>query len=130
MLRCRGRIQGEAGLVALQALAVYVVALAGVVWLLQFAVFTYGRGVVRAALDEGARAGSRVTDSVERCQERAAETMSGLLRGTMGAGVAIDCRQEGDVVLAHADVRFAAWAPAMPDWTFSITATSRRTPAP
>ena len=117
-------------MVALQALAVYVVALAGFVWLLQFAVFTYGRGVVRAALDEGARAGSKVADSVERCQDRAAETMSALLRGTMGAGVAIDCRDDGEVVLAHADVRFVAWAPAMPDWTFSITATSRRTPAP
>ena len=92
--------------------------------------FTYGRGVVRAALDEGARAGSRVTDSVERCEERAAETMTGLLAGTMGDGVAIACRVDGEAVLAHADVRFVAWAPAMPDWTFSITATSRRTPAP
>ena len=114
----------------LQALLVYLLALAAFVWLLQLAVFTYGRGVVRSALDEGARAGSKVTDSIERCEERAAETMTGLLRGTMGQGVTIACREEGDRVLARADVRFPAWAPAMPDWTFSITATSRRTPAP
>ena len=113
-----------------QALLVYLIALAAFVWLLQLAVFTYGRGVVRAALDEGARAGSKVTDSIDRCQDRAAETMSGLLRGTMGNGVVIACDDDGDRVLARADVRFAAWAPAMPDWTFSITATSRRTPAP
>ena len=92
--------------------------------------FTYGRGVVRAALDEGARAGSKVTASVERCQARAAETMTGLLGGTMGDGVTITCRDDGEQVLAHADARFGAWAPAMPDWTFSITATSRRTPPP
>ncbi len=113
----------------LPALLVYVFALGAFVWLLQLAVFTYGRGVVRAALDEGARAGSRVTDAAGRCEERAAETMR-LLGGTMGEGVSIACRVEGDTVLAHADVRFLAWAPAMPDWTFSITATSRRTPAP
>jgi hypothetical protein len=129
-MRRRPAARGEEGLVALQAVLVYVIALAGFVWLLQFAVFTYGRGVVRAALDEGARAGSRVADSVVRCQDRAAETMSGLLGGTMGSGVTLDCRQDGDLVLAHADVHFVAWAPAMPDWTFSITATSRRTPAP
>lgn len=114
---------------ALPALLVYLFALGAFVWLLQLAVFTYGRGVVRAALDEGARAGSRVTDSVGRCEDRAAETMR-LLRGTMGDGVSIACRVDGEAVLAHADVRFAAWAPAMPDWTFSITATSRLTAAP
>lgn len=114
----------------LQALLVYVVALAAFVYLLQVGVFTYGRGVVRAALDEGARAGSKVSDSVARCEERAAETMSGLLGGTLGQGVAISCDDDGERVLAHADVRFGAWAPAMPDWTFSITATARRTPAP
>jgi hypothetical protein len=115
--------------VALPALLVYVFALGAFVWLLQLAAFTYGRGVVRAALDEGARAGSRVTDSVGRCEDRAAETMR-MLRGTMGDGVSIACRVDGEAVLAQADVRFAAWAPAMPDWTFSITATSRLTPAP
>ena len=99
-------------------------------WLLQLAVFTYGRGVVRSALDEGARAGSRVTDSVSRCEERAAQTMGGLLAGTMGDGVAITCSDDGEQVLAHADARFVAWAPGMPDWTFTITATSRRTPTP
>ena len=114
---------------ALPVLLVYVLALGAFVWLLQLAVFGYGRGVVRAALDEGARAGSRVTDAVGRCEERAAETMT-LLRGTMGEGVEIACWIDGEAVLAQADVRFAAWAPAMPDWTFSITATSRRTPAP
>ena len=114
---------------ALPALLVYVFALGAFVWLLQLAAFGYGRGVVRSALDEGARAGSRVTDAVGRCEERAAETMT-LLRGTMGDGVEIACWIDGESVLAQADVRFAAWAPAMPDWTFSITATSRRTPAP
>lgn len=127
--RLPGR-RGEQGLVSLEALLVYVVALAAFVWLLQLCVFSYGRGVVRSALDEGARAGSRVADSVPRCEQRAAETMSGLLAGTMGQGVTITCTDDGERVLAHADVRFTAWAPAMPDWTFSITATSRRTPAP
>jgi hypothetical protein len=114
----------------IQGVLVYVIALAAFVWLLQLAVFTYGRGVVRAALDEGARAGSKVSESADRCEARAAETITGLLRGTMGDGVAITCSSDGQTVLARADVRFRAWAPAMPDWAFSITATSRRTPAP
>ena len=48
----------------LQALIVYVLALVVFVWLLQLALFAYGRGVVRAAIDEGARAGSVVDDAV------------------------------------------------------------------
>ena len=114
----------------LATLLVYVVALAVFVWLLQLAVYAYGRGVVRSALDEGARAGSRVSDSVLRCQDRAEQTMGGLLGGTMGRDVIISCSDDGDRVLAHADVRFSAWAPGMPDWTFAMTATSRRTPPP
>lgn len=114
----------------MQALVVYVVAIGAFVWLVQLCVFTYGRGVVRSALDEGARAGSRVSDSVARCEERAAETISTLLGGTMGNGVTIACTDDGEKVLARAEVRFRPWAPAMADWTFSLTATSRRTPAP
>ena len=98
-------------------------------WLLQVGFFVYGRAVVRGALDEGARAGSRVEDSLARCEERAAQAM-GLLRGGMGDGVVISCSAEGDHVLAHADVRFTAWAPGMPDWSFQTTATGRRTPPP
>ena len=122
--------KGEEGVTTLATLLVYTVALMAFVFFLQAAVFTYGRGVVRSALDDGARAGSKVSDSVARCEERAAQTMGGLLGGTMGDGVVITCSDNGEKVEAHADVRFAAWAPGMPDWVFGVTATSRRTPAP
>ena len=113
----------------LQTLLVYVFALLVFVWLLQLALFAYGRGVVRSAIDEGARAGSVVVDSVPRCEHRAAEALGGLLGGRMGDDVVISCSDDGERVLARAQVRFVSIAPG-PDWTFDITATARRTALP
>ena len=113
----------------LQALIVYVLALVVFVWLLQLALFAYGRGVVRAAIDEGARAGSVVDDAVARCEQRAAQALGGLLGGRMGEDVSIVCSDDGERVLARAQVRFVSIAPG-PDWTFDITATARRTALP
>lgn len=105
-------------------------ALGLVVLLAQLAVWSYGRSAVRAALDEGARTGARVADSVERCEQRAVETLGALLGGRMGREVALGCATDGERVLARAEVRFGAFAPAMGDWAFEATATARRSPEP
>ena len=52
------------------ATGVVLVLLTGII---QVIVFQYGKGTVRAALDEAARAGARAPSSVETCQARAAE---------------------------------------------------------
>ncbi|HUH06479.1 MAG TPA: hypothetical protein VML96_01610 [Egibacteraceae bacterium] len=89
-------------------------------------VFQYGRGVVRAALDEGVRAGSRVNiDAASHCEARVRSALSDLLGGRMGADVAfLGCAEDGRQVQARADVAFRGWLPMVPDWAFSLGATA------
>jgi len=93
-------------------------------------VFQYGRGVVRAATDEAARAGSLAAGSdaerVEACGHRADDVLDDLLSGPLGDGVAVSCSVEYSgpvpVVTARADVTFRSWIDPVPDWSFTATA--------
>ena len=87
-------------------------------------VFQYGRGVVRAAVDEGARVGSRASAGADDCEARARDVVADLLGGAMGEGVALSCSVKGGFVTARADVAFPAWLPPVPDWSFSLSATA------
>lgn len=93
-----------------------------------FIVFQYGRGVVRNAVDDGARAGAlEAPDDAHRvaaCERRARQAIRDLLRGELGDGVEIRCRMErdGEDVLARARVRFTSWFPGVPDWHFAVSA--------
>lgn len=100
------------------------------VMLVNLVVFSYGRGVVRAALDEGVRAGARVSASAATCQQRAEAVLSDLLGGTLGDGVSVACSQTREQVRASADVRFAGWLPSVADWRFTVAATARRSTGP
>jgi hypothetical protein len=120
----RGSTEGgyvTAGFVAAVALSLLLF-----VTLANLVVFQYGRGVVRAALDEGVRAGARASDPVPACRARAGEVLGDLLGGTAGNEVALACRQAGDLVEADAEVVFRGWLPAVPDWRFSLRASARR----
>lgn len=94
--------------------------------LLNLLVFSYARGVVRAALDEGVRAGSRTTASAAECAARAEQVRADLLRGTLGDGVRMRCAETDDAVRADADVVLRGWLPTVPDWRFSLGATAVR----
>ncbi|MDP9389082.1 MAG: hypothetical protein M3Q48_14485 [Actinomycetota bacterium] len=114
--------RGEAGFTTASYLMVVGFTLVMFVWFTNLAVYLYGRGVVRSAVDEAARAGSRVgADSARQCQERASEVLGNLLGGSMGQGVAVACAEEDGVVRARADVRFQGWLPPVPDWSFRVT---------
>ena len=118
----RVRPRDEAGFTTASYLMVVGFTLVMFVWFTNLAVYLYGRGVVRSAVDEGARAGSRVgADSARQCQERASEVLGNLLGGTMGQGVAVACAEDDGVVRARADVRFQAWLPPVPDWSFRVS---------
>lgn len=118
------RPEAEAGFTTPSYLMVVGFTLVVFVWFANLAVYLYGRGVVRSAVDEAARAGSRVgADSALQCQERAGEVLGNLLGGTMGQGVAVACAEEDGVVRARANVRFQAWLPPVPDWSFQVTGT-------
>jgi hypothetical protein len=86
-------------------------------------VLVYARGVVRAAVDEGARSGSRAGGSVDSCELRAASVLGDLLGGAMRRSVAVVCRAEPGAMTARADARFAGWVGALvPTWSFTIEA--------
>ncbi len=101
------------------------------VWVANLALMLYGRGVVRASLDEAVRAGSRVgPDSVEMCQARATEALGEVLGGSMGDDVKLSCSEDAGVVRARADVVFQGWVVPVPDWSFSVSASSVKETAP
>ncbi|MEX2619135.1 MAG: hypothetical protein WD250_02840 [Egibacteraceae bacterium] len=120
----------EGGFITAQYMAVAGFSLLFVVALVNLVVFQYGRGVVRAALDEGVRAGARATAGVAECEARAGDVLADLLGGAMGTGVALACTDEGDTLRATADVVFVGWLPAVPDWAFTVEAAAVREAVP
>jgi hypothetical protein len=94
------------------------------VFLVQFVVWQYGRGVVRAALDEGARAGASALANTGVCEDRAQETLGDLLGGRLGNDVDVSCAEEGDEIIARAHVTFHSWLAPAPDWTFQVAASA------
>lgn len=89
-------------------------------------VFQYAHGVVRAALDEGTRAGAPLGANAADCFERAGSVLADLLGGEIGSGVEIDCAETGGRVVATADVVFPGWLPGVPDWEVTLRATAAK----
>lgn len=94
--------------------------------IIQVITFQYGKGTVRAALDEGARAGSRAADAVATCQARAADVLGDLLGGPMGDGVVVSCMDAGDRVVATAVVHFDGWFGSLSGYDATLTATAAK----
>jgi hypothetical protein len=92
------------------------------VQILQVVVFSYGKGTVRTALDEAARAGAR--SGLSACEATADQVMSDLLGGPMGANVQISCADAGREIVATATVHFDGWLTSLADYdgTFSASA--------
>lgn len=92
-------------------------------------VLQYGRGVLRAAADEGAHAGSYVdVDPVAACRERAVDVASGI--GRMARDLAIQCRAIDDDVVATATASFDGWLPLVPTFHGHATSTARHERGP
>lgn len=87
-------------------------------------VFLYGQSVVRSALDEGVRAGSRVDAGWVVCQARAEQVLDDLLGGELGDGVTLVCGPGAspDELVAIADATFDSPMPLVPSWTFHLEA--------
>jgi hypothetical protein len=90
-------------------------------------VFQYGRGAVRAALDEGVRTGSRATAGTGAavCEQIARNTLDQLAAG-LGQGVDIRCADTGDQIVATADVHFDGWLAGITDYDATFTASASR----
>ncbi len=93
-------------------------------------VLQYGRGVVRAALDEGARAGSVAPGAKADCRRRVDAVLSDLLSTAMRRGVDVRCAVAGGQVRVTADVLFRGWLPLTPDWRFTSSAVAVKEAAP
>jgi hypothetical protein len=96
------------------------------VLLVQFVVWQYGRGVVRASLDEAARVGAAADAGPAECEARAASVLDDLLGGPLGDQVAVTCVETASQIVADAQVTFRAWLPFSPDWTFRVSATAHK----
>lgn len=85
-------------------------------------VVQYGRGAVRSALEQGARAGS--TAGVAACENTAQQVIADLLGGRMSDGLAIGCNLSGGTMVASASVTFDSWTPLTPDFGFTLTSSA------
>lgn len=104
-------------------LAAFGVALVFLTLLAQFSVWQYGRGAVRSAAQEAARAAAPLGAGPEACRARFDQVRSGLLGGRLGDGVGpVRCSDRGAWVEVSAEVTFSRWLPVSPDWSFTVTA--------
>ncbi len=110
----------------IQYVAATAMSLVVFVGMANFIVDLYARGVVRSALDEGARAGAPVDVSPTECEQRARDVLGTLLGGAMGRSVHVSCREVGGAMHAHAVVSFGGWLPAVPTWSFVLDASATK----
>ena len=95
-----------------------------------FVVDLYARGVVRAAVDEGARAGAPIDASATDCARRSRDVMAGLLSGVAGRSVVVSCHEVDGSMRARADVSLPGWLPLVPTWSFRLDGTVTKERAP
>jgi hypothetical protein len=116
----------EDGMTTVQYVAATAFSLIVFVMMANFIVFLYARGVVRASVDEGARAGSRFGATTAECEARARDVLGDLLAGRLGSDVRVECESPNeDVMRATARVTLHGWLPVLvPDWTFTLDARS------
>jgi hypothetical protein len=123
-------LRAEEGFLTVQFVAATGLSLVVLVVIANLIVFQYGRGVVRAGLDEGVRAGSRAGAGTDECLDRAGDAVRDLLGGAMGEGVRLRCDRTADRITASADVHFRGWLPVVPDWRFEVAAVAVQETAP
>jgi hypothetical protein len=126
----RSRGAGQAGQVLPSYLVAVGLSLVFFVLLVQFVVWQYGRGAVRAALDEAARVGAPADAGVNDCEDRAAVVLGDLLGGAVGRDISVTCTETPTQVRASAEVVFHSWLKPSPDWSFRLTASARKEQLP
>ncbi len=116
----------EEGFATAQYVVAVALSLVFLVMLVNVVVFQYGRGVVQAAADEGARAGAPIGADASTCRTRASEVLDAGLAESMRAGTTLRCTVNGAWVESVATATFPAWMPMIPDWSFEVHSRSLR----
>lgn len=128
------RLGGQGGFVTAQFVVATALTLVLLALVANLMVFQYARGVLRAALDEGVRQGSRAgIDGPAICEAAAADVMADLMGGPLGGQIAFHgCADDGSVIAATATANLRAWFPGVPDWNFNARgqAVREQEPAP
>ena len=92
-------------------------------------VVQYGRGAIRSALDQGARAGA-IARSEQVCEATAEDVLAQLLGGRMGDTVSLGCASQGELMSASATAVFESWTPMTGDFEVRVSGESALEPAP
>ncbi len=121
----QGRTErGSATITTLVAMGMFLIMLT---LFTQFAVWQYGRGVLRSAALEAARSEATLDSGEGACLRRFEQVRSDLLGGKMGDGVGqATCTLLDDRVVVTVSARFERWLPISPDWQFTVTAIAAR----
>lgn len=85
-------------------------------------VVQYGRGALRSAVEQGARAGS--VGGVAMCETRGREVIADLIGGRMSDDATLTCALDETDVVASISVTFQSWTPLTPDFSFTTSARS------
>ncbi len=89
----------------------------------------YGRGIVRASVDESARAGARFsTDPIASCKKRQSDVVGGL--GKLATNVESKCELVNGQIRASASADFPGWLPGVPTFHENSVALSGQEKAP
>ncbi|MGZ8754559.1 MAG: hypothetical protein ACXW15_05175 [Acidimicrobiia bacterium] len=120
----RAHFGGEAGFTSLQFAVMAFFTMVIFAAVVNLVAMQYQRGSVRVALDEGARLGASAAHSEADC-ERVADSIlrgddSGLLRGTLGEGIEINCEIIGGEMVATAVGSSAWWIGGLSDLEFAM----------
>lgn len=83
-------------------------------------VVQYGRGAIRSALDQGARAGA-IAGSVAVCEAAAGDVLAQLLGGRMGDSVTLSCAVRDGLMAAAATATFQSWTPWRAEFRISVS---------
>jgi hypothetical protein len=121
------RIRGEDGFSTIQYVVATGFSLLLFVLIANLLVDLYERGAVRDALDEGVRAAKPVAATTHDCETRIHEVLSSVVGGSSLRVASLSCREDGDRVIASAQVALRSWFPALlPDWRLDLDAAAHR----
>lgn len=101
----------------IQWVAMVFLAMALLILLTNVIAIQYASGAVRTAVDEAARLGARLDGTIAECQSHGTDVLrgsSGLLQGTMGDSIQINCEIQGAEMVAIATGQFEWWIGGVP----------------
>ena len=125
----------ESGFVSIEMVVAFAFSLLLLTALTNLILVQYGRGILRAAVDESARAGARVVDNdtanvnaIAKCKQRQDDVLKGL--GKLASVNSSSCNVVGGQVQSTVSITFDAWLPGIPNFNDSAEAVSVKEQAP